>query len=348
MRANLVAVQARLDLERYASFSRFRAAMSDLVTRACKASDASLPTLIVLPEGIGLFLSFAPYYYDELRGRRTVAEAVWRVALRHWPGYAPTALRYRVIGLRTALLRHAPEAREAYVSTFSELARREGVYIVAGTSFLPEVDERPLHAPRIRGRDVYNVAPFFGPGGNLLMWTTKQHRASRWERRFAFAEGKPTDVYPAETSLGKVGVLVCHDSMRGELLQRCDALGTRVLAVPAYNLAPWQALVRGTEITHEQAWLDRGLPSLIQGRENIRYAVCAMLVGGVFDLRSEGRSFICENVGSGPGKPVLALAASAREEEVVVVQADLGNAGERAGQSWSADAPPRPVFSARR
>ncbi len=325
MRANLVAVQARLDFDRYRSVDSFRDAMGRLVDQACMAADPSLPTLTVFPEGIGLFLSFAPFYHSEMAGAKTVTRAVWRVALRHWPAFALTALRHRVIGLRTALLYHALEAREAYLSTFSELARREGVYIVAGTSFLPEVVQRPLHEPRIAGRDVYNVAPFFAPSGHPLMSTPKQHRASRWERRFAFAEGRLAEVFPARTAFGPVSVLVCHDALRAELLQRSDAMGARVLAVPAYNLAPWRAEVRGKGVTHEQAWLDRGLPALIQGRENLRYAVCAMLVGGVFDLRSEGRSFICRNTEGRPGEAIVALASSETAEEVVCVQADLGD-----------------------
>ena len=324
MRVNLVAVQTRLELERYRSFAAFRSAMSSLAQKACRTADPRLPSILVFPEGLGLFLSLAPYYYEMMSGAATVTSAIWRVGLRKWPSLLLTAARYRTAGLRTALLEHGLEAREAYFDTFAEIARQEGVYIVGGTGFFPDVVKRPLKRPRVAGREVSNVAPLFAASGTLLLQSRKLNRASRWERRFAFAEGRGEELYPAQTAAGRIGVLVCHDSLRERNLERLDALGTEVLAVPAYNLAPWLSTVRGTQITQEAAWLDRGLPRLIAGRENIQYAVCSMLVGSIFDLRSEGRSFICQNSGEASRPPVVALASSFAEEEVVVAQVELG------------------------
>ena len=197
VKVNLVAAQTRLDIDRYRSFAAFRDSMSSLIDRACRATDPLLPSLIVLPEGLGLFLSIAPYYHDLIRSAHTVRSAVWRVGLREWPGFALTAARYRTAGLRTALLRHGLEARQAYYDTFAEIARREGVYIAAGSGFFPDVIQRPLKPARVAGRDVYNVAPLFSPSGALLLQSKKVHRASRWEHRFAFAEGRREDLYTA-------------------------------------------------------------------------------------------------------------------------------------------------------
>jgi predicted amidohydrolase len=323
MRLNLVAVQVRQDMERYRSFRAFREAMSSLVVDACRSAASGCPSVIVFPEGLGLFLSLAPYYGDLMAATRTVRAAVWRVGLRRWPELLSTALRVRTIGLRTALLAHGLEAREAYYETFSELARREGVYIAAGSGFFPDVVEAPLRPTRVAGASVFNVAPLFSPSGGLLTETRKVRRASRWERRFAFAEGRVEDLHPAETAVGKIGVLICHDSLWAGNLARLDAIGTQVLAVPAYSLAPWHSEVRKARITKEEAWLDRGLPRLIEGRENIQFAVCAMLVGSVFDLRSEGMSFICRASAWSGESRLVAVAESCREEGVVVAQVEL-------------------------
>lgn len=324
MRVNLVAVQARLDLDRYRSTGAFRGWMSRLVEESCAAGDKRLPSLLVFPEGLGLFLSLVPHYYDLMREARTVGSAVWRVGLRRWPGLLATALRYQAFGVRTPMLQYALETREAYYSTFADLARREGVYIVAGTGFFPDFDRPPLKAPRVADRSVYNVAPLFTPSGAVLGETKKVHRACRWERRFAFAEGSPGDLFPAQTAIGRVGVLVCHDSLRPNLLARMDALGTEVLAVPAYNIAPWYSTIRGTGLTQEDAWLDKGLGRLVEERENIRFAVCSMLVGSIFDLHSEGKSFIWESGAGGRPGGLAALASSYSEEEIVAAQCEIG------------------------
>jgi hypothetical protein len=73
-------------------------------------------------------------------------------------------------------------------------------------------------------------------------------------------------------------------------------------------------------------WLCAGCPSIIQGRENIRYGVNAMLVGAVFeDTAAEGLSSIAVNTGR-PGaaweEGVVAIASSATEEEAVVATVD--------------------------
>jgi predicted amidohydrolase len=323
MRVNLVAVQARLDLEHYRSFEAFRGAMSDLVDDAVAACDNRFPSLLVFPEALGFFMSLGPYYYDLIRDATKVQSAIWRVGLRKWPQFLLTAARYRTAGLRTALLHRGLESREAYFETFSELARREGVYIAAGTGLFPDIMERPLKQARVAGREVYNVAPLFNPSGALLQQSKKVHRASRWERRFAFGEGTQEDLGSSLTSAGRIGVLVCHDSLRDGLLSRMDALGTQILAVPAYNMAPWHSLVRGTEITQEDAWLRRGLPQRVNGRENIQFAVCSMLVGSIFDVYSEGRSFICQNTVGSNRSGLVAVAASHTEQGVVAAQVEL-------------------------
>jgi predicted amidohydrolase len=324
MKVNLVAVQTRLELDRYRSFAAFREAMRELVANACRDLDARYESLVVLPEGLGLFLSIGPYYYDLMKGADTVTSAIWRVGLRRWPSLLLTVLQFRTAGLRTALLRHGLEAREAFFDTFASLAKQEGVYIVGGTGFFPLVSRRPLKPPRIIGRGIYNVAPFFSPSGALLLQASKLNRASRWERRFAFAEGRVEEAFPAETAVGRVGVLICHDSLRAANVERMDALGAEVLAVPAYSLAPWHSKVRGSEITQEGAWLDHGLPRLIAGRENIRFAVCSMLVGSIFDLASEGRSFICRNTGDLDCPDIVASASSFTAEEVVARLVEIG------------------------
>ena len=68
-------------------------------------------------------------------------------------------------------------------------------------------------------------------------------------------------------------------------------------------------------------------PAIIQGRENIRYGVNAMLVGGVFDdTYAEGRSTIAANTGRPDAcwdEGILALATRPDTEEIIAATVEL-------------------------
>ena len=90
---------------------------------------------------------------------------------------------------------------------------------------------------------------------------------------------------------------------------------------------PWDAPWPFDESKLEgENWLNTGCPSIIQGRENIRYGVNAMMVGAVFeDTAAEGLSSIARNTGR-PGASwedgVLAMAADPTAEEIIVATVD--------------------------
>ncbi len=69
-------------------------------------------------------------------------------------------------------------------------------------------------------------------------------------------------------------------------------------------------------------WLCTGCPSIIQGRENIRYGVNAMMTGAVFeDTAAEGLSTIAVNTGRAGASwqdAVIAAAERSDAEEIVV------------------------------
>ena len=77
-----------------------------------------------------------------------------------------------------------------------------------------------------------------------------------------------------------------------------------------------------------EAWLSLGLRRGVRGRQNIRYGVNPMLVGGMFDLRAEGRTSLVANprfLGAeteGYGG-VMAFARSYDREEIVRAVVEL-------------------------
>jgi hypothetical protein len=79
-------------------------------------------------------------------------------------------------------------------------------------------------------------------------------------------------------------------------------------------------------MTEGESWFRYGMPSMIQGRENIRYGVNPMMVGRIFDLEAEGRSSISVNTGH-PGASLedslLAIAADPAGEEIVAATVEV-------------------------
>ena len=80
---NLVAVQAKTELNDYRSNEAFHAKMASLMERAMREVDRDLPTLISYPELVGLFLSFVPYYWDDLKDETNVEAAILKIVMKN-------------------------------------------------------------------------------------------------------------------------------------------------------------------------------------------------------------------------------------------------------------------------
>jgi len=328
-RINLVAVQAKPELGDYRDAGAFRAKIASLMDRVAAEADLSLPTLVSFPELIGMYLSFVPFYWDDLKGETNLEGAATRIVMRDIAS-VPEAHRASPEAAARYLLfvQHAVETESAYTETFASLAREHGVYLGAGSVALPHMESEPskggLHiADESR---VFNTAYLFSPRGVCINRVPKVNLVPGFEQR-VFDPGPRSEVIPADTALGRIGTLVCFDGFHETLVERYDSLGVDILLKPSYNMHPWNTPWPFDESKLEgESWLGSGCPSIIQGRENIRYGVNAMMVGVVFeDTAAEGLSSVAVNTGV-PGAPwkdgVLAMAATPDAEAIVVAVVD--------------------------
>jgi predicted amidohydrolase len=321
MKINLVAVQAKPVLEDYRSARAFHAKMSDLMRRAVSQVDTSLPTLVAFPEGIGLFLSFVPFYYEQVKDCQTLAQVITRVVPRNLLPFLGTALRYRVFGLKTAFVHTALQAEKIYHDTFSNLAREYGVYLLAGSVYTPPIEYEVSRGRHIAAARVQNTAYLFSPKGLCLRRVPKLNFTRPLEARIGLWQGQRSDLVPADTALGRIGILVCLDGFFETLIEHYDGLGAQIIVKPSYNMAPWNAPWHfDRRLKEGEAWLRYGLPAIIQGRENILYGVNPMLVGKILDLEAEGLSSVSWNTGdpSTPGEKALLAVADRPDEEAIV------------------------------
>ena len=126
-----------------------------------------------------------------------------------------------------------------------------------------------------------------------------------------------SELTAVDTSIGRIGTLICWDGFHHTLIEHFDALAVQMLLQPSYyagagpleNLDPWSFI------------------SMIQGRENIKLGVAAFLVGAVFeDRRAEGLSYIARNtgrVGADREDAIIAIADQPDAETVVHVVVNL-------------------------
>jgi predicted amidohydrolase len=329
-RINLVAVQARMERANYRDATAFRAKIASLMAEVAGAVDLSLPTLVSFPELIGMYLSFVPRYWDILRDEPSLEAGVRKIIEK----YADTLPEEHRASVRAAVRRllyieTALEAEAAHTAAFSSLARQHGCYIGAGSIALPPLESEPskggLHiADNTR---LYNTAYLFSPRGVCLARTPKVYMTSGLETA-SFDPAPASELLPVDTALGRIGTLVCFDGFHETLVERYDALGVQILLKPSYNQHPWEA-PSSYDAAHGEGenWLRTGCPAIIQGRENIRFGVNAMLVGGVFeDTCAEGLSTIAANTGRPDATwrdGVLAIAARPDAEEIVAATVEM-------------------------
>jgi len=327
MRGNLVAVQVRASLEDYASGDAFRRRMAGLMERAASTVDFSLPTIVVFPETVGLWLSFVPEVYHQIRDCTTIRQALVRGIPRNLGRFLGACWRYRTVGVPTIFLETALQAEAIYHETFSELARRYGCYLQAGTIYIPPIEDEPVKGRHTVGRKVYNIAYLFGPNGLCLQRVPKRNLSPPLEHKFGFHRGPRTELHPIDTPLGRLGILICYDGFHELLVEHYDSLGVQIVLNPSHSDRNWeQPAGFNNVITVGEAWERHGVAPLIQGRLNIRYAVVAMMAGRVLDLEGQGCSHIARNtgeVGARAERFLLAKASSHTGEEIVSATVEL-------------------------
>jgi len=331
MKLNLVAIQAKPVMSDYANAEAFYKKMADLMARAAEKADFSLPTLVVFPEGIGLPLAFVPQTFAQIGDAKTIFQVFMRAVPRNLPRFSRALLKFRTSPMRAVFLETALEAEDIYVSTFSTLAREYGVYICAGCIYLPHIEDEAVKGRHIVSRAVYNQSYLFNPNGICLRRTPKINLAPPTEPRFGFSSGNRADIMPIDTKIGRLGTLVCYDAFHRSLIERVDAMGVETLINPSHNERRWNVPAGFDQsITVGEAWVRHGLPTMIQGREHLKYGVTAMLVGPVFDISSHGQSRICRNLGRADSDPHEAIIAEAvvDDEDVICATVDVIGEGD--------------------
>lgn len=318
----LIAVQAQLRLSNYRSPRAFAAWILELSERAVEGLDDA-PKLIAFPETIGLPLLLTLEHYADVSRHTHVTGAALLLLRRRWRGVLRAAVHHRVLGPQALLLAPALLAYRAYVEAFSWAARYTGATVVAGSSFLPHIENEAARGLHIVGGRVQNVAYTFAPTGTIVGRSSKRYLTRGLESRLGLSRAPAENLRVLHTPAGRLGVALCLDGFYSSVLDTLDGLGAEVVVQPSANYAPWtRRWPPDPAYSEGEAWLSLGLRAGVRERQNIRYGVNPMLVGGMFGLQAEGRTSLVANPRfleaetDGYGG-ILALAESFDQEEIV-------------------------------
>ncbi|MCF6287286.1 MAG: carbon-nitrogen hydrolase family protein, partial [Candidatus Hydrogenedentes bacterium] len=108
-----------------------------------------------------------------------------------------------------------------FCDRLGRLAQRHGVYVCSGTV---EQD----------GDAIHNAAVLISPGGDLIH-THRKCTLGPGDAEGGYAPGNAVEV--VETPFGRVGILICLDTLERENQQAMAARKPDIILVPAYGLA---------------------------------------------------------------------------------------------------------------
>lgn len=294
----LVAVQMAFRLEDYRSAESFHKRVESLV-KSIRQRYPNDELLVVFPEDVGLGLVFTQDY-ELVHKCSTMVEAGLRMMERHHARLKPSEggeVSFPAM-VRRLLLLVGGFVERVYHETFSELARRYQVWLVAGSAPIPE------------GDCVRNICYTYNPKGERVLVQRKINLVPLEQEAGLNLCSSPPKVATVSTPFGKLGVLVCLDGFYHELLDQLVKQGAEVVAQPSFNPLPWDQ-------EQAQGW-EAGLLAGVQKHPRL-VGVNPMGVGQLFDVAAEGRSSIVAHRSQTlDGSGYLARAKSKDSEELVV------------------------------
>ena len=304
MKLALIAVQLEVNAEILRSPERYRAHLEQSAARAVDAAGPADARVVVVPEIAGhlALLALAP---PAAHKAKTLGAALGAAAVRRPLEVLRGVATTRLLDPRHAVLAAlAPDGERFWRGVFGPLARKHGVYLVAGSHL------------RLGTRgDLTNTSFLFAPDGRLLATTDKVNLVPGMEDRapkaLGLARGDADRLPITETPFGRLCTLICYDGFREPHTaeERFVVMGPRlaarggvsVVANPAANPWPWHERwihadpARSDEpATREAQWELEGLPGSLAQMPFARWGVTAHLVGRVLDLRFDGQSEIVE------------------------------------------------------
>ena len=304
---NLVGVQTYMQASDYASADAFYSKLDSYMAEAQTQGWLHSNTVVVFPEWIGTWLVLANEK-EELYEAQNLEEAMQLLVLSNLPSFLSSYTEAQGSDkIRDSLFRMKAETiAQIYQETFSSLAEKYGVTIVAGSLNLPHpeiegdvlvVEQGPLE----------NVSVVFHPDGSLYPDLVRKIIITSAEAPFISA-GPVEQQLVFSTPAGDLGVLICADSWYLESYETLSTQEPDFIVVPNNYISDigWDAVWHGYDPGPEPADVDRAdIGRITEGEARVKYTLDGRMQdvgastgmhvfmrGNIWDLTMHGHTII--------------------------------------------------------
>lgn len=308
---NLIGIQPNLSLRDFASEAIFYEKMDSYLREAERAKLFTERSVVVFPEYIGTWLVVV----DEKESVYTAPKLEDAIKLMIKSNIGNFLISYATsqnVKDKTAyslFTMKSGQMAAIYHRTFSKLANKYQITIVAGSILLPNPELRNnLLIPR--SGDLYNITLVYQPKGVAYPQIVKKAFLTSDEQPFTSA-GKLEDIPIFDLSIGKTAVTICADSWYPEVYEHLDKEKAEIIIVPSFcsKENSWSEIWKGYDgaktpndvkqedigtITEEQAWLKYSLVERIKTTK-AKSGINVFLRGKFWELGSDGFSIMVKD-----------------------------------------------------
>ncbi len=303
-KGNLVGIQPKVFAIDYASEENFFKKMDSYLQEAQQANYLTNHSVVLFPEHIGTWLVVVGEKQAVYK-TPTIAEGMQLMVLSNLGKFLSSYITASNVKDKTKYSLFKMKSREMlgiYHRTFSKLANKYKITIVAGSIVLPNptVTEQGLS---ISDGSLYNVSVVYKPDGTIYPKLVKKIFLVTDEQPFT-ASGQINELPTFDLVVGKTGILICADSWYQENYEHLKTQKVEVLLVPSYCSVDGKMseLWKGYDgyktplnvekndvgkLSEEQAWLKYSMPAKAQ-TVGISNGLNVFLRGRLWDLGSDG------------------------------------------------------------
>jgi len=306
-RGNLIAIQPFMLPSDYASEYNFKTKIETYLLAARQKNWLNPKTIVALPEYIGTWLVTAEEK-GSVYTAPNINKAMGTMLLCNiFSFFKELPFAKAEDGVRYSLFKmKAKKAASIYQHVFSELAKKYGITIVAGSIILPSPRINQGKLETGNGR-LYNVSIVYKPDG--MAYESIVRKVFLVKEEQSFLTKAPVDELPVfETPAGKLGVLICADAWYPLSYTALKSRKVDLIIVPSYLesdgsfIRPWHGyngypapddvnLKDINRITEGEACIKYSLAGRMHTAGAL-YGVNVFLRGKLWDLGSDGETII--------------------------------------------------------
>lgn len=282
----LVAVQLKLNANDFVNSQNFKTKIDNIMVKINSQIDPRYNTLVVFPEDTGTMLVLNGMN-SIIQSSHTLNEGIKNSIKQHIIPIGIKKLLYRASWPRALFLYKSQNMAKTYFETFSNVAKKYNMYIVAGSIVLPDykIKNGKYLFPRPLDNKVYNISYLFAPDGSIIGRQKKVYLIDlEGPQGLDIQPAKLSELKVFNTPMGKIGIAICLDAFKQDVLNQLKKQGADILVQPSANPDPW---------TYEQRedWLN-GAWHAVAKQKMFKYAINPMMTGNILDLQFYGQSSI--------------------------------------------------------